>query len=71
MKFNISQSHHLPISEILCVKNVRAIVVWGFLVKQIKKEYAENMKKKIVGAVSGCFSQFLAKIYLRWSKHVV
>ena len=32
-----------PIPEILCVKNVRTIVVCGFLIKN----NAENMKKKI------------------------
>ena len=40
-----------PIAEILCVKNVRAIVVCGFLIKYIVyKNYSENMKK-IMGAV--------------------
>ena len=37
-----------PLAEILFVKNVRAFVFCGFLIKEI---YAENMKKKIMGAV--------------------
>ena len=39
-----------PISEIIWVKNVRAIVVCGGLNEMIKKIYPENLKK-IVGAV--------------------
>ena len=40
-----------PIAEIIWVKNVRAIVVCGFLMKQLKKYmYPENLKK-IVGGV--------------------
>ena len=39
-----------PIAEILCVKNARAIVVCGFLMKLFKNIYAESLKK-IVGAV--------------------
>ena len=39
-----------PIAEILCVKNGRAIVVCGFLMKWLKKIYTESLKK-IVGAV--------------------
>ena len=39
-----------PIAEIICVKNVGANVVCGFLMKLFKKKYPENMKK-IVGAV--------------------
>ena len=42
--------HNTPtIPEISCVKNVKAIVVFGFLIKYCKK-YGESMKK-IVGAV--------------------
>ena len=40
-----------PISEIIWVKNVRAIVVCGVLNGIIKHIYTENLKK-IVGAVS-------------------
>ena len=39
-----------PIAEILCVKNGRAIVVCGFLMKLLKKMYTESLTK-IVGAV--------------------
>ena len=39
-----------PVAEILCVKNGRAIVVCGFLMKSLKKTYTESLKK-IVGAV--------------------
>ena len=39
-----------PIAEIIWVKNVRAIVVCGFLLKLFKKIYPENLKN-IVGAV--------------------
>ena len=39
-----------PIEEIIWVKNVRAIVVCGFLMKLLKKKYPENLKK-IMGAV--------------------
>ena len=39
-----------PIAEIIWVKNVRAIVVCGFLIKWFEKKYPENLKK-IVGAV--------------------
>ena len=35
------------IAKIICVKNVRPFVFWGFLIKQLKKYYAE----KIVEAV--------------------
>ena len=38
------------IPEIIWDKNVRAIVVCGFLMKFLKKTYPENLKK-IVGAV--------------------
>ena len=38
------------IAEILCVKNVRAFVVCGFLMKYFFKKYAKNMKK-ILGAI--------------------
>ena len=38
------------IPEIIWVKNVRAIVVCGFLMKFLRKTYPENLKK-IVGAV--------------------
>ena len=38
------------IPEIIWVKNVRVIVVCGFLMKYLKKTYPENLKK-IVGAV--------------------
>ena len=38
-----------PMAEIMCVKNVGAIVVCGFLMKWLKI-YAENMKK-IMGAI--------------------
>ena len=44
------KSYTPPIAEILCVKNGRAIVVCGFLMKSLKKPYPENLKK-IVGAV--------------------
>ena len=40
----------LPTDEILSVKNARASLVCGFLIKSFKKIYPENMKK-IVGAV--------------------
>jgi hypothetical protein len=40
----------LSIPEIIWVKNVRVIVVCGFLMKYLKKTYPENLKK-IVGAV--------------------
>ena len=40
----------LPTAEILSGKNVRAILVCGFLMKPFKKKYPEIMKK-IVGAV--------------------
>ena len=40
-----------PIAEILCVKNGRAIVVCGFLMKSSYiNRYAESLKK-IVGAI--------------------
>ena len=39
-----------PIPEIIWVKNVRAIAVFGFSMKFLKKTYPENLKK-IVGAV--------------------
>ena len=42
--------HTPPIAKILCVKNVRAFLVCGFLIKLFEKNYAENMKI-IVGAV--------------------
>ena len=38
-----------PIAEIIQVKNMRAIVVCGFLMKLLKKIYLENLKK-IAGA---------------------
>ena len=34
-----------PIAEILCVKNVGAFVVSGFIIKKSEEIYAENMKK--------------------------
>ena len=40
----------LPTAEILSVKNERAFLVCGFLMKSSKKKYPENVKK-IVGAV--------------------
>ena len=40
-----------PIAEKIRVKNVRAIVVCGFLLKSLKKKHPENLKKIIVGAV--------------------
>ena len=39
-----------PIAEILFVRNVRALVVCGFLIKKLKKKYAEN-RNMIVGVV--------------------
>ena len=39
-----------PIAEILCVKNGRAIVVCGFLIKRLKNIYTESLKK-IMGVV--------------------
>ena len=40
-----------PISEILCVKNVRAIVVCGFLIKYLKKyvywKYGKNCGSRL------------------------
>ena len=50
-KFHLERSLSTPpIAEIICIKNVGAIVVCGFLMKLIKKQYPENMKK-IAGAV--------------------
>ena len=37
-----------PIAEIIWVKNVRAIVVCGFLMKLLKKTYPENLKENSV-----------------------
>ena len=52
---NIIKINHVvwitpPISEIIWVKNVRAIVVCGFLMKWLKK-YILEIWKKIMGAV--------------------
>ena len=48
---NLTQSLFTPsIPEIIWVKNVRAILVCGFLMKFLKKTYPENLKK-IMGAV--------------------
>ena len=47
---NQNDQYTPPIAEIIWVKNVRAIVVCGFLMKSIKKKYPENLKK-IVGAI--------------------
>ena len=46
-KAEINYTRPPPIAEILCVKNGRAIVVCGFLMKKV---YAECLKKN-VGAV--------------------
>ena len=48
---NIFSMVTLPISEIIWVKNLSAIVVCGFLFNEIiKKIYPENLKK-IMGAI--------------------
>ena len=42
--------HTQSIPELIWVKNVRAILACGFLMKFLKKTYPENLKK-IMGAV--------------------
>ena len=50
MQFNLV-SNTPPIAEIIWVKNVRAIVVCGFLMKYVIKKIYPDSLKKIVGAV--------------------
>ena len=50
LKLTLGKVSTPSIPEIIWVKNVRAIVVRGFLMKSLKKTHPENLKK-IVGAV--------------------
>ena len=50
LKLNYCSQNTPSIPELIWVKDVRVIVVCGFLMKFLKKTYPENLKK-IVGAV--------------------